>query len=86
VSLTLAHQYLSQLDLEVRDAILGNVGTVISFPLGVPDAEILAREFHPEFSVDDLINLPNYQIYLKLMIDGAVSKPFSAGTIRHEFE
>jgi hypothetical protein len=65
---------------EVRDAILGNTGTIISFQLGVPDAEILAKEFYPDFSVEDLINLPNYQIYLKLMIDGAVSKSFSAET------
>lgn len=81
VNLVLAHQYLSQVDPEVRDAILGNAGTIISFRLGVTDAEILSREFHPEFSVQDLIGLPNYRIYLKLMIDGAVSKPFSAGTL-----
>lgn len=82
VNLVLAHQYLTQLEPEVRDAILGNVGTTISFRLGVPDAEILAKEFYPEFSVEDLIGLPNYQIYLKLMIDGRVSKAFSAETIR----
>ena len=81
VNLVLAHQYLSQLEPEVRDAILGNVGTTISFRLGVPDAEILAKEFYPEFSVEDLIGLPNYHIYLKLMIDGRVSKAFSAKTI-----
>jgi hypothetical protein len=78
VNLLLAHQYLSPLDVEVRDAILGNVGTMVSFRLGVTDAEILAKEFYPEFSVEDLINLPNYGIYLKLMIKGRVSKPFSA--------
>jgi hypothetical protein len=81
VNLVLAHQYLSQLELEVRDAILGNAGTIISFRLGVTDAEILAKEFYPEFSVEDLINLPNYSVYLKLMIDGRVSKPFSAETL-----
>lgn len=82
VSLILAHQYLSQLDPEIRDAILGNAGTIVSFRLGVPDAEILAKEFYPEFSVEDLIGLPNYHIYLKLMIDGRVSKPFSAETVK----
>jgi Helicase HerA, central domain/TraM recognition site of TraD and TraG len=82
VSMVLAHQYLSQLDVEVRDAILGNAGTIASFRLGVPDAEILAKEFYPEFSVEDLINLPNYHVYLKLMIEGRVSKPFSAETLR----
>jgi Helicase HerA, central domain/TraM recognition site of TraD and TraG len=82
VSMTLAHQYLSQVEPEVRDAILGNVGTIISFRVGVQDAEIIAKEFHPQFSVQDLAGLPNYRIYLKLMIDGAVSKPFSAETLR----
>jgi type IV secretory system conjugative DNA transfer VirD4/TraG family protein len=62
VNLVLAHEYLSQLDEDVRDAILGNAGTIISFRLGVTDAEILAKEFYPEFSVEDLINLPNYNI------------------------
>ena len=56
------------------------MGAIISFPLPL-DAEILAKEFFPQFSVEDLINLPNYQVYLKLMIDGVVSKPFSAETI-----
>lgn len=82
VSLILAHQYLTQLELPVRDAILGNVGTVIIFRLGLPDAEILAKEFAPEFSAHDLMNLPNHHLYLKLMVDGVVSKPFSAETLR----
>lgn len=77
VNMILAHQFLSQLDLNVRDAILGNVGTIISFRLGLTDAEILAKEFYPTFSAKDLINLPNYHIYLRLMIDGVVSQPFS---------
>ncbi|MGH9459932.1 MAG: type IV secretory system conjugative DNA transfer family protein [Vicinamibacteria bacterium] len=82
VNLILAHQYLTQLDLSVRDAILGNVGTIITFRLGLPDAEILAKEFAPEFSEHDLMTLPNHHMYLKLMIDGVVSKPFSATTLR----
>ncbi len=81
VNPVLAHQYLTQLELEVRDAILGNAGTIISFRIGAADAEILAREFYPQFSVEDVVSLPNYHIYLKLMIDGAVSKPFSAETV-----
>jgi hypothetical protein len=86
VDLVLAQQYLSQLEREVQDAILGDVGTAVSFRLGVPDAEILAKEFYPEFSMGDVISLPNYHIYLKLMIDGMVSKPFSAETIsRYNF-
>src|SRR5437773_7540374 len=81
VGLILAHQYLSQLDLQVRDAILGNVGTIISFRLGLADAEILENEFRPEISALDLISLPNYNIYLKLMIEGKVSRTFSGETV-----
>ena len=81
LSLVLAHQYLSQLDEGIRDAILGNVGTVIIFRLGATDAEVFAQEFAPEFKLTDFTNLPNYHIYLKMMIDGTVSKPFSAVTL-----
>lgn len=81
ISLILAHQYLSQLDLQVRDSILGNVGSMISFRLGLADAEILENEFRPEISALDLISLPNYHIYLKLMIDGKVSRTFSGQTL-----
>jgi len=81
VQMICCHQYQSQLESQVRDAILGNTGTMISFRLGLPDAEMLAGEFYPFFSARDLINLPNYHIYLKLMIDGVVSQPFSAETL-----
>ncbi len=81
LSLVLAHQYMEQLDEEIRSAIFGNVGTVISFRVGAEDAEYLAREFSPVFGETDLINLPNHHIYLKLMIDGVTSKPFSAVTL-----
>lgn len=81
VGLTMAHQYLTQLEPEVRDAVIGNAGTLISFRLGGRDAPIIAREFRPSFGAEDLVGLPNYHIYLKLMIDGAPSKPFSAITI-----
>ena len=75
------HQHLSQLDEQIRDAILGNVGTMIAFRLGLADAEILESEFRPELSAVDLISLPNYHIYLKLMIDGVASRAFSAQTL-----
>jgi type IV secretory pathway TraG/TraD family ATPase VirD4 len=81
VGLILAHQYFSQLETEIRDAVLGNAGTLISFRVGSLDAPLLAREFSPVFESDDLLSLPNFHIYLKLMIDGQVSKPFSAMTI-----
>ena len=82
VGLILAHQYLSQLDLQIRDAILGNVGTMIAFRLGLADAEILENEFRPEISAVDLISLPNYHIYVKLMIDGVASRPFSGESLQ----
>jgi len=81
LGMVLAHQYLDQIDNEIRDAILGNVGTVITFRLGLSDAQYLSKEFHPVFSGTDLINLPNYNVYLKLMIDSVVSRPFSARMI-----
>jgi DNA helicase HerA-like ATPase len=81
VDLILANQYLSQLDPQVRDAVLGNVGTLVAFRVGPMDSEILAREFEPEFSAQDLMNLSNYQIDLKMMVDGKVSKGFSGETV-----
>ncbi len=62
-------------------AIFGNVGTIIAFRVGAKDAAYLSREFHPVFSESDLVNLPNHQIYLKLMIDGFTSRAFSAETL-----
>lgn len=84
LSLVLAHQYLTQLEIPIRDAVLGNVGTIIVFRIGAADAEILSQEFAPEFSATDFTNLPNYNIYLKLMIDGKISRPFSAITLPPE--
>lgn len=81
LSLTLAHQYLTQLEPAIKDAILGNVGTIIIFRIGAQDAEVFAREFAPEFKITDFTNLPNYHIYLKMMIDGKISAPFSAVTL-----
>jgi len=81
LNLILAHQYIEQLDEKIRAAIFGNVGTLISFRIGAEDAKYLAQEFSPVFNETDLINLPNYHIYLKLMIDGITSQPFSAITL-----
>jgi len=81
LSLVLAHQYLTQIEPNIRDAILGNVGTIIMFRIGANDAETIAMEFTPEFRISDFTNLPNFHIYLKLMIDGKISRPFSAVTI-----
>ena len=85
LDLIVAHQYIGQLTTDtstaVRDAVFGNVGTMISFRVGAADAEFLEQEFTPEFLQNDLIRLPNFNIYLKLMIDGVNSRPFSAVTI-----
>ncbi|MCK9345062.1 MAG: type IV secretion system DNA-binding domain-containing protein [Candidatus Pacebacteria bacterium] len=83
LGLVLANQHLHQLEGEVMHAVLGNVGTLIAFRVGAEDARTLAREFEPVFSPEDLVNIPNHDIYLKLMIDGAPSKPFSATTVRN---
>jgi hypothetical protein len=83
VGLVLAHQYLHQLDPDVRHAVLGNAGTLISFRVGPEDAATLAREFQPTFDTLGLLNLPNYAMYLRLMIDGTPSPAFSASTIRY---
>ncbi|MEI9933216.1 MAG: type IV secretion system DNA-binding domain-containing protein [Rhizomicrobium sp.] len=78
VGLVLAHQYMHQLELDIRHAVLGNAGTLIAFRVGAEDAPIMAKELQPTFDIQDLINLPNRSIYLKLMIDGTPSRPFSA--------
>ncbi|PIP23254.1 MAG: hypothetical protein COX90_02745 [Candidatus Nealsonbacteria bacterium CG_4_10_14_0_2_um_filter_38_17] len=89
LSLILGNQYLSQLDemvatgrsTKVREAVFGNVGTIVSFRIGAEDAEFLEKEFSPEFMATDIVNLAKYNIYLKLMIDGIAGRPFSAETL-----
>ena len=81
VGFTVAHQYLHQLEPAIRHAVLGNAGTTISFRLGAEDAPYLSREFQARFSDVDLVQLPNHHVYLKLMIDGMPSLPFSAKTL-----
>ena len=78
LNLIIAHQYIEQLDEKVRPAVFGNVGTMITFRVGAADAEFLAKEYEPVFTETDLVNLTKYDIYLKLMIDGVASEPFSA--------
>ncbi|MFC1612666.1 type IV secretion system DNA-binding domain-containing protein [Patescibacteria group bacterium] len=81
LNLIVAHQYIAQLDEKVRDAIMGNVGTHILFRVGAADAAAFEEEFAPVFIPEDLVNIPKWNIYLKLMIDGASSQPFSASTL-----
>ena len=81
LNLTMAHQYIEQMSEEVRAAVFGNVGTMVTFRVGATDAEYLEKEFAPMFTAEDLVNLGKYQIYLKLMIDDMASAPFSAKTL-----
>ncbi len=81
LNLTIAHQYIEQMEEEVRNAVFGNVGTTISFRVGPFDAEVLETVFAPQFTAMDLVNLGFAQIYLTLMIDGIGSRPFSAITL-----
>ncbi len=78
--LFITHQYIDQLHEKIRTAIIGNVGTIICFRIGASDASILEEEFTPTFKADDMVSLPQYHIYIKLLIDGTTSKPFSATT------
>jgi hypothetical protein len=84
VGLVLAQQYLSQVVPEVRDAVLGNVGTMIAFRLGPADAELLEGHFRPEFGTADLMALPNYHVYVRLMLNGVVTRSFSGETLLSE--
>ncbi len=81
LNLTIAHQYITQMEEEVRDAVFGNVGTIISFRVGPLDAEFLETIFTPQFLAADIVNLGFAQVYLSLMIDGIGSQPFSAITL-----
>ena len=81
LGLNITHQYIEQMAEEVRAAVFGNVGTMISFRVGSFDAEVLEKEFAPIFTAEDMVNLGFVQIYLKLMIDGVASQPFSATTL-----
>jgi hypothetical protein len=81
LNLVIAHQYIEQMEEEVRDAVFGNVGTTVVFRVGPFDAEVLETIFMPKFTKEDVVSLDRRQIYLSLMIDGVGSAPFSAVTI-----
>ncbi len=81
LNLTIAHQYIEQMTEEVKAAVFGNVGSMITFRVGAYDAEALEKEFAPTFTMEDIVNLDKFQVYLRLMIDGVGSQPFSANTI-----
>jgi hypothetical protein len=90
LNLIIAHQYLGQLEQaagaqgagskDLRDAVFGNAGTMITFRTGAEDAEVLAKEFAPTFNEFDLVNIERYTTYIKMMINGTASKPFNMAT------
>lgn len=84
LNLTIAHQYIMQLvknqDTSIKDAVLGNAGTIVSFRIGVEDAEVLEKEFEPIFTANDLINIERFTAYIKLLIDNTASRPFNMKT------
>lgn len=81
LNLTVANQYMAQLEQEVQDAILGNVGSIIAFLVGAQDAQVLDKEYGKDFTPDDLVSLGRYQVLLKLCIDSETSNPFYAVTL-----
>lgn len=81
VGFIMAHQYAAQLSEPLQAAVFGNVGTIASFRVGAPEAEVLAREFYPTLREADLMSLPNHCMYVKLLVDGQPSEPFSAETL-----
>lgn len=86
LNLIMGHQYIGQLtptkdSTKIRDAVFGNVGTMVCFRIGAADAEYLETEFDPVFLPNDLVSLPKFHVVLKLMIDGVSSDPFSATTL-----
>jgi len=81
LNLTIAHQFIGQLEEEIKQAVFGNVGSMTSFRIGVEDAEFVAKQFEPIFGSHDLINIENYNAYVKLLINGQTSRPFNIKTI-----
>ncbi len=81
LNLIIAHQYMPQLKQEIRDAVLGNVGTIGAFRIGAEDAEFLEKQFEPSFSRFDLVNLDNFNLIMKMMLNNKISTPFKMETI-----
>ena len=82
LNLTMAHQFIGQLKDEIRDAVFGNVGSIINFRVGAEDAEFLEKQFAPTFSQSDLINIDNFNAYVKLLIGGQTTTAFNIKTLR----
>ncbi|NQV00879.1 MAG: type IV secretory system conjugative DNA transfer family protein [Parcubacteria group bacterium] len=86
LSLIAGHQFIGQLSEDIRKAVFGNVGSMVSFRVGAEDAEFLVKQFEPVFDANDLINIDNFNAYVKLMIDNQTSKPFNLAVYPPEKE
>ncbi len=84
LNLNITHQYIAQLPEDVRNAVFGNVGTTISFRVGVDDAKFLVNQFTPVFTETDLVNIERYNAYIKFLVDNSPVRPFSVRTLRDE--
>jgi len=76
-SLVVANQFIGQLKEEIKNAVFGNVGSIICFRVGPEDAEFMAKQFDPVFTVSDMINIENYHAFIKLMVNGLPARPFT---------
>lgn len=81
LSLTIAHQFIAQLEENIRDAVFGNVGSLCSFRVGAEDAEYLEKQFTPTFAASDLMNIDNRNAYLRLLVNGKPAKPFNVSVL-----
>jgi hypothetical protein len=82
LNLVIAHQYMPQLSEEIKDAVIGNVGTMACFRIGITDAEFLEKQFEPEFSKFDLGNIDNRQYIIRMMVDNKITSPFKIATVK----
>jgi len=81
LSMTMVHQFIAQLDQNIKDAVFGNVGSLAAFRIGSDDAQFLEQQFSPVFNVSDLMNIPNYNALVRILANGIPTKPFSIGTL-----
>lgn len=84
LNLTIAHQFIAQLKDDIRDSVFGNVGSLLSFRVGAPSAEVLEKQFEPELSINDLVNIDNFNAYVKLLVHGETTDPFNIKTFKAE--
>ncbi len=81
LSLTVAHQFIAQLDQNIKDAVFGNVGSLAAFRIGAEDAQFLESQFAPVFEAKDMMNVPNYNAFVRMLVNGVPTKPFSLATM-----